>query len=184
MGRSKRVVVPAAVGLLVFSGLAGMPSATASDVSVEDLIPEGAAIVEGSGDPQTGDEVIVATLDSSDGDVTPMDASGCTLAPGTAGTLACISVYGSGTYVWETEPGFISPGNNICNTTAHTRYTKAGQSVYSNRYGTAPGCVVANRYVTVPILDYAKNNSTVCGRTKNSVNGQVYTPYACVNVFE
>lgn len=118
--------------------------------------------------------------------VQPLNATGCTWAPGNLAATHCLFVNGRGVIVQFANSTYAAPDVNICSPTAQFQYTRpSGTRTTTTRSGT--GCTPVSRYVT---LDFAPNNremannSTFCARQRNSATSQEFSVWACVNIFK
>lgn len=118
----------------------------------------------------------------------PLDAAGCTLAPGYTGAINCISVSGSSNFVNTTrsryEPGVSPWPSQICSRTHQWRYTNVGSSSYSYQTSGPHGCILG---VLISYVDWTpkktyKDGSSFCARSKNSHTNNVYSNYACITI--
>lgn len=110
-------------------------------------------------------------------------SGGCTLAPGSAGALNCVSVEGIGTFVGSADSSYnaMSPVN-VCNPIGRFQFKRAGASSYSLMTIAAGTCGFWKGWVTWGARTWMANNSSFCATQRNSVISS-YANFACVGIW-
>lgn len=111
------------------------------------------------------------------------DASGCTLAPGSLGSIACVEVKGTGTWVSNMRSVYntnVVSYSNVCRPESWFAYdpNNAGRTYV---YRSSSNCSLVRAW-----LDHAPNrrmdrNTTACAKQKNTFSGS-WSNYACITV--
>lgn len=131
----------------------------------------------------------LAQADQGGGQITPMSASGCTLAPGNFAAMNCIYVNGESDWVNYIRATYDTGGSpypdNLCNRAYEFQYYRAGYvnpvTIVNNQPGCGPGGFVTYSN-TLQVNARLQDGSTVCTRTKNSATDNEWAPYACIYI--
>lgn len=127
----------------------------------------------------------------SDSDVQPMDANGCTTAPGPAGAHNCVVADGHNNIVTHAESKYYYAqpiGSNVCDRKHQFAYTTTS-GVRKEPVVNAGGCVnpaamiVTGDWVdlkTVPLT--LQPGSSFCTRVNNTGTDHNWSSWACVTV--
>lgn len=151
-------------------------------VAILALVPSGGASAAAGGhalSAETGD--VINT------DIRPMDALGCTPAPGNAGSFWCLTVQserGSGTDFTRSLIEYTATGQNVCDQTTQWKYLPRTSAGWQYKTVTTKGCrFVYFKQTWDPAVIWLQHSYEICARVKNNITGGSYTGWLCHTMY-
>lgn len=142
-----------------------------------------------SDDSGTSDSIATtSTTDGAGGEIAPMDAIGCTAAPGGFGATVCMTVLNptpiGGVVLDESTLEYVSPGDNVCNQQAQWKYMRRLGLGYEYHTQTSNSCgwgAWSQTWDPEPDL-VLQHSWDICGRVRNSATSQQWTNWVCKTI--